>query len=185
VPVINHVKRRDKSLYWFVRASQCKKENFIERSQSDEMQKESLIMIMMAALFIAGTASGAEFGKERPVAIVTGSEQEQPAIDGHIVAWSDNRSGNYDIFMYDLETGLEKWVCINPFFQLNPAVSAERIVWQDMRSGNGDVYMYDVVNRTESAITVAPGTRPNQTSAASTWYGRTIAMASTRYTFTT
>ena len=102
------------------------------------MQKAILILIMTALLYTSA-ASGADFGKERPIAIVEGSEQEQPAIDGHIVAWADNRSGNYDIFMYDLETGLEKWVCINPFFQIHPAVSGERIVWQDMRSGNADV----------------------------------------------
>ena len=124
------------------------------------MQKAILILIMTAALLFMGAASGADFGKEHPIAIVVGSEQEQPAIDGHVVAWADNRSGNYDIFMYDLETGLEKWVCINPFFQITPAVSGERIVWQDMRSGNADVYMYDVVNRTESPVTTSPG---NQT----------------------
>src|SRR5665647_1847207 len=100
------------------------------------MQKAILILIITAALFYTSAASGAEYGKERPIAIVVGSEQMQPATDGHIVAWSDNRSGNYDIFMYDLETGVERWVCINPFFQINPAVSGERVVWQDMRSGN-------------------------------------------------
>ncbi len=145
------------------------------------MQKAILILIMTAALLFTSAASGADFGKERPIAIVTGSEQEQPAIDGHIVAWADNRSGNYDIFMYDLETGLEKWVCINPFFQINPAVSGERIVWQDMRSGNADVYMYDVVNRTESPVTTAQGTRPNPISTAIAWSGRMIAKASIRF----
>jgi len=124
------------------------------------MHKAISIMIVAAALLLASAACGAEFGKERPIAITVGSEQLQPAIDGHIVAWADNRSGNYDIFMYDLETGLGRWVCIDPFFQLNPAVSGERIVWQDMRSGNGDIYLYDVVNRTESAVITAPG---NQT----------------------
>ena len=89
------------------------------------MQKASLILIIMAAQLFTGAANGADFGKERPIAIAVGSEQTQPAIDGHIVAWSDNRSGNYDIFMYDLEIGLEEWVCINPFFQINPAVSGE------------------------------------------------------------
>src|SRR5512146_760999 len=124
------------------------------------MSKPSLVLIMMTALFLAGAVSGAEWGKERPVAIWAGSEQEQPAIDGHMVAWADNRSGNYDIFMYDLETGLESWVCINPLYQLSPAVSGERIVWQDMRSGLADIYMYDVINRTEIAVSTAEG---NQT----------------------
>lgn len=124
------------------------------------MHKAIRLLIITAALLLAGAASGADFGKERPIAIIVGSEQLQPAIDEYVVAWSDNRSGNYDIFMYDLETGLERWVCIDPFFQISPAVSGERIVWQDMRSGNGDIYMYDVINKTESAITTAEG---NQT----------------------
>ena len=128
--------------------------------QSDMMHKATFIMIITTALLCAGAAGGVEYGKERPVVIKLGSEQIQPSIDGHIVAWSDNQSGNFDIFMYDLETGLERWVCINPFFQINPAVSGERIVWQDMRGGNGDIYLYDAVNRTESIVTAAEG---NQT----------------------
>ena len=79
-------------------------------------------MIITAAFLYAGAACGAEYGKERPITVLSGSEQIQPSIDGHIVAWSDNQSGNFDIFMYDLETGLDRWVCINPFFQINPAV---------------------------------------------------------------
>jgi len=121
------------------------------------MHKAIFIMIMTAALLYISAAGGADYGKERPIATLVGSEQMQPATEGHIAAWSDNRSGNFDIFMYDLETGLEKWVCINPFFQINPAVSGERIVWQDMRAGNGDIYMYDVINRTESAVIAAEG----------------------------
>ena len=116
-----------------------------------------LILILVAAMLFAGAASGADWGKERPIAIVAGSAQEQPTIDGHIVAWADNRSGNYDIFMYDLETGLERWVCVNPFIQVHPSVSGERIVWQDMRSGKADIYMYDAVSRTESIVASGKG----------------------------
>ncbi len=99
------------------------------------MHKADFIVIVAAALLLAVASSGVEYGKERPIAITLGSEQEQPSIDGHIVAWSDNRSGNFDIFMYDLETGHEKWVCINPFFQLNPVVSGER-----MRAYTSELY---------------------------------------------
>ena len=88
--------------------------------------------------------------------------------------------------MYDLEIGLEEWVCINPFFQINPAVSGDRIIWQDMRSGNADIYMYDTVNRTESAVTTAEG---NQTQAdisnENTLSGQMTAMALIRYIFMT
>jgi TolB protein len=118
-----------------------------------------LILLLVAAVLFASAASGADWGKERPIAIVAGSEQEQPAIDGHIIAWADNRSGNYDIFMYDLETGLERWACVNPFLQVHPAVSGERIVWQDMRSGKADIYMYDAVSRTESVVSNSAGNK--------------------------
>jgi TolB protein len=118
------------------------------------------ILILVAMLLLTGIALGADWGKERPIAVAAGSLQEQPAIDGHVVAWADNRSGNFDIFMFDLETGLERWVCINPLFQVSPAVSGDKIVWQDMRASNADIYIYDVVSRTESIVTSEAG---NQT----------------------
>jgi beta propeller repeat protein len=72
----------------------------VGQSQSDKMRKMNLIFIMYATMLLfAGAAMGTDFGKERPIAVVVGSEQWQPAIGGHIVAWADNRSGNYDIFM--------------------------------------------------------------------------------------
>ncbi|MDD1758828.1 MAG: hypothetical protein LUQ22_08875, partial [Methanotrichaceae archaeon] len=151
-------KRRDKSLYWFADLLPWIKD--WDYYTSDNMIMKSPILIIVATLLLAGSAHGVDWGKERPIVVSSGAAQEQPDIDGHIIVWADNRSGNYDIFMYDLETGLERWVCINPLFQISPAVSGERIVWQDMRSGNADIYMYDAVNRTETSITTAEG---NQT----------------------
>ncbi|MDD5768594.1 MAG: biopolymer transporter Tol, partial [Methanothrix sp.] len=115
-----------------------------------------IIVLLTAALLLAGVASGLSGGKERPISTL-GSLQEQPAIDGHIVAWADNRSGNFDIFMYDLETGTERGVSFYPGYQDHPAVSGNRIVWQDMRSGESDIYLYDYATREEMPITTAPG----------------------------
>src|SRR5512136_717234 len=141
-----HGKCREKSLYWFADLLdvQSKRLGITLDQMSGRMSRLNLLLV--AAVLVASAASGADWGKERPIAIVAGSEQEQPAIDGHIIAWADNRSGNYDIFMYDLETGLERWACVNPFLQVHPAVSGERIVWQDMRSGKADIYMYDTIS---------------------------------------
>ncbi|HNR58342.1 MAG TPA: hypothetical protein PKJ51_07785, partial [Methanothrix sp.] len=108
---------------------------------SAKMSRRTIILFA-AALLLAGVASGLSGGKERPIC-TSGGLQGQPAIDGHIVAWADNRSGNFDIFMYDLETGTERGVSFYAGHQDHPAVSGNRIVWQDMRFGESDIYLYD------------------------------------------
>ena len=58
-----------------------------------------------------------------------------PAIDGDLVAWSDNREGRgYDIYGYDLKKQAEFPVSRAIGDQTGPAISGKRVVWADSRS---------------------------------------------------
>ena len=67
-------------------------------------------------------------------------DQWSPAISGDIVVWSDDRSGNRDIYGYDLSTDTEFSICTDPEWQSSPAISGDIVVWQDNRNGNWDIY---------------------------------------------
>jgi beta propeller repeat protein len=70
-------------------------------------------------------------------------------IAGNYVVWSDNRSGDYDIFLYDLETNQEYALLAGPGNQVvtdfeanNQALGGQNIViFDDDRAGASDVWV--------------------------------------------
>jgi beta propeller repeat protein len=114
-----------------------------------------LIVLAMEFAFIIAPVHGATMQLTEVQLTSTPETQENPDIDGIHVVWQDNRSGNWDIYMYTLEHTFtpETQITNNPASQVNPAISGDKIVWQDDRNSNGDIYMYDITAKTETQIT--------------------------------
>lgn len=91
-----------------------------------------------------------------PTPLTTDSAaQVFPSVDGHYVVWQDNRDGDWDIYLYDLNTNTE--VLLNPgdpFNQTRPRISGNLVVWEDDRNGNPDLYGFDIATATEFALVV-------------------------------
>ncbi|MEK6536159.1 MAG: hypothetical protein AABZ63_01590, partial [Actinomycetota bacterium] len=76
--------------------------------------------------------------------------QANPSMNGNLVVYQDNRTGHLDdtgrwtgewnIYLKDLSTGIEQPVCTAPGDQINPVIKGDTVVWQDNRNGNWDVY---------------------------------------------
>nr|WP_276573348.1 PKD domain-containing protein [Methanosarcina sp. DH1] len=88
------------------------------------------------------------------------SEQWHPILYDNKIVWHDNRSGNWDIYMYDLSTKKETQITTNESNQYFPYIYGNRIVWVDERnrnpediSGTSDIYMYDLSTKKETQIT--------------------------------
>ncbi|MFA6000512.1 MAG: hypothetical protein WC828_00145, partial [Thermoleophilia bacterium] len=77
-------------------------------------------------------------------------DQINPSLSGNIVVYQDNRTGHldetgkwvgeWDIYMMDLETGIEQPVCTAPGDQANPEIRGNIITWEDKRNGDRDIY---------------------------------------------
>ena len=89
------------------------------------------------------------------VEITTGPNSDcySPDVFWTKIVWHDRRNGNYDIFLYDISTGVETPIVSLPTIQTNPAISGNRIVWEDYRNGNVDIYLHDLDTATETQIT--------------------------------
>ena len=92
-----------------------------------------------------------------------GNDQVYPSIDGDRIVWRDDRSGQWEIWMHDLSTGITGKVADAPtgyhWEALGPDISGEIIVWADDHnhpvSHNLDVYMYDLSTETQTRLTEA------------------------------
>ena len=130
------------------------------------MKKALLVFVAVAliALMAISMESIAGNGKEIPICIATGN-QENPAIYGDLIVWMDSRNRNWnifnlgiynwDIYMYDLKTNKEIPICTARSMQKDPAIYEDMIVWTDCRDLNGDVYMYDLKIKKEVPIYTA------------------------------
>jgi beta propeller repeat protein len=83
-------------------------------------------------------------------------DQQNLSASGRFIVYEDNRgaggsSGTWDIYMKDLDTGIEMPVTVSPGEQINPFIDGNTIVWQDSRNGDWDIY----------GATIAPAANPS------------------------
>ena len=118
-----------------------------------------LILVSSTALGATLTNPSLTINKTR---ITTSGSAEYPEIYGDNIVWQDNRSGNWDIYMYNLSTKKETQITTNKSAQTNPVIYADKVVWLDMRNGEDtndfnyggqDVYMYNLSSKKETRIT--------------------------------
>ena len=73
-----------------------------------------------------------------------------PSLDGDRITWADTRNDYAEIYVLDLNTGVETNVTSDDTNHFTPAISGDRVVWVDFRNGNRDIYLYDLAARRES-----------------------------------
>jgi beta propeller repeat protein len=91
------------------------------------------------------------------------SNQGFPDIYEDKIVWEDNRNSpspfdpdteTKDIYMYDLSTGVESAVSMDPeSIEKSPAIYGDKIVW----CKGWDIYMYDLSSGAETPICTGPG----------------------------
>mgnify|MGYP000921573689 CR=1 FL=1 len=77
-----------------------------------------------------------------------------PAISNDWIVWQDNRNGNRDIYMYDLNTRKEMKIITGETSQYDLDIGSGNIVWYNLRNGNqSKIYVYNVSASKETQIT--------------------------------
>lgn len=87
-------------------------------------------------------------GAESPVIAQSGI-QFHPAVDGSRVVFGDNRSGNYDVYMRDVASGVETRITSDSDTQQHPGVSEDFVVWEDWRGAGVKIRALDLRTMTE------------------------------------
>lgn len=100
-------------------------------------------------------------GEEREVVHVESQAIGAPSVSDGRIAWSDERSGNYDVYVYEVASGQIRQITTNPAGQFNARIAGDYVVWEDGRNStspffpSNDIYLYDLATGAE--IPVATG----------------------------
>jgi len=84
------------------------------------------------------------------------AKQHQVNIFENMLVWTDERGGNKDIYLYNIDTGKETQITDDPADQYQPSIYGDNIVWTDERNGHQDIYRYDLRIKKEFRLTVSP-----------------------------
>lgn len=71
----------------------------------------------------------------------------------NLIAYISGKSGNSNIYLYNLTNRKEIQVTNNPPLLNQPRLYKDAIVYFDARNGNYDVYLYNITSKTETRIT--------------------------------
>lgn len=101
-------------------------------------------------VFVFDTADGTS----RNLSASSGSNSIDPAVSQGLVAWTDDRDGNSEIYARNLASGEERRVTTSPEADEKPAVGGKVIAWQRCSAaGSCDIWSYDWATGTTTQVT--------------------------------
>jgi beta propeller repeat protein len=108
------------------------------------------ILIVLAIALVVCTS----FAEAAEVRITSDpADQTSPAIWEERIVWTDARSKNLDIYLYDTLAGTETRITKGPKDRKTPAIWEDLIVAVDMSQGSPDIYLYNLVTGSGRMVT--------------------------------
>lgn len=125
------------------------------------MSLPRMAVVIGLVLLLVGPASAYRFESTESQITTDPSDQIDPSISGAVVAWTDLRNQGADIYMYDIEAGVETRVTNDPGDQYYNDISGNYIVYTDYGVGGGDVFLYDISTGQSRNLTNHPAEQRN------------------------
>ena len=70
-------------------------------------------------------------------------EDSFPRIGGNYLVWQGYVGGDWEIFLYNIETGETSQITDNSYDDLSPRTDGNYIVWQGFNDGEWDIFLWD------------------------------------------
>jgi immune inhibitor A len=97
----------------------------------------------------------------RTLRTVDGGDAANPDVSDRYVVWQEDRGSGYDIYAYEIATGLVLPVSTEPGDQVNPRVWGAVCVWEDRAGDGGDVWVLDLETGEPKAVARDGGVQAN------------------------
>jgi TolB protein len=97
-----------------------------------------------------------ETGLTQNLTNAAGSNSLDPAISQSLVAWTDDRDGNAEIYARELSTGEERRITNSPLTDQSPAVGDGIIVWERCDGYACDIFAYEWATGETTQLTDTP-----------------------------
>jgi beta propeller repeat protein len=82
-------------------------------------------------------------------------------MSGTKLVYSDRRTGNEDVYLYDFITKQERQITNNVGHQLGPIIDGDKVIWSDFRNDPrkvfAEIYMYDLSTNEEEKVPIKSG----------------------------
>lgn len=91
-----------------------------------------------------------------PVFIATGAaDQNEPAIDGGLVVYTNHVTGSGDIYLYEISEHRTTQLTYSASDEFLPRISVDNVLYLSDRSGNWDIYRYSLSEERELPVVIS------------------------------
>lgn len=129
------------------------------KAKIDELQQKVNFLSSQLAAIISitgGKSSGFSQSGVSEVRLTTHSaNQSSPRIYGDRIVWQDNSLVQWDIYMYNLKTGVTTRITTSTANDQSPDVYGSKIVWHRWNGTDNDIYLRDVLSGGEVRVTTS------------------------------
>lgn len=115
---------------------------------------------LVAGVIATGVASA---GAGAAPITAGGVQAQQPSVSGSRVVWSDYRSGQWDVWLYDAAIKRARKITSGSGDKVQPAISGDTIVYVAYSATTkGDIYAYDIRTRATKLLNPTPNINGDQ-----------------------
>jgi beta propeller repeat protein len=101
-----------------------------------------LSLLLVVSIIVFGPVIAAD----TIITQVTNNSHEDnfPSIEGNYVVWQAHIDGDWEIFLYDIATGITTQITNNDYDDILPKTDGNYVVWLGLGQSGGEIFLYDI-----------------------------------------
>jgi beta propeller repeat protein len=117
------------------------------------MKRKLLISLIISFITVLGLNISAQADTTITQVTSNSCEDSFPQIKGNYVVWQGYVDNDWEIFLYDIDTGLDSQITYNDYNDISPRTDGEYVVWFGACNQGGEVFVYDINSGITTRIT--------------------------------
>ena len=117
------------------------------------MKRKLLISLIISFITVLGLNVSAQADTTITQVTSNSCEDSFPQIKGNYVVWQGYVDNDWEIFLYDIDTGLDSQITNNDYNDISPRTDGEYVVWFGACNQGGEIFVYDINSGITTRIT--------------------------------